>query len=71
MAHLKSDAPSRSAMDVGPGDYVKIGSQWKRISANTAAGAERTPRNWTVTTEDGGSYDMWSINRYAKREDLE
>lgn len=70
MAHLKSDAPSRGVQDVGRGDYVKIGSQWKRISSNSASGAERLPRSWTVTTEDGCSYDMWSINRYAKAEDL-
>jgi hypothetical protein len=71
MSRLKSDTPSRSVNEVGRGDYVKIGAQWKRIESNSASGAERTPRNWTVTTEDGASYDMWSINRYAKAEDLD
>lgn len=68
---LKATAPSRSVTDVGPGDFVKIGSQWKEITANTAAGAERTPRDWTVTTTGGSPHGMFSINRYAKKEDLE
>ncbi len=67
---LKSDAPTRSVMHVGPGDYVKIGSEWRRISSNTAFGDERTPRSWTVTTEDGRNYTMFDINLYAKAEDL-
>lgn len=71
MANLKSDAPSRSVTDVGRGDYVKIGGQWKEIASNSAAGAGHTPRHWTVETTDGGSYGMFSINRYAKKEDLD
>lgn len=71
MKRLKSDAPSRSVNDVGRGDYVKIGSRWEKISDNSAAGASHTPRDWTVRTEDGGSYGMYGINRYAKAEDLE
>jgi hypothetical protein len=68
---LKSDAPSRSVAEVGAGDFVKIGSQWKEISSNTAEGATRTPRNWTIRTTDGTSHDMFGVNRYARREDLE
>mgnify|MGYP001601615724 CR=1 FL=1 len=68
---LREDAPSRSVRDVGPGDFVKIGSRWERIRDNSAYGADHTPRNWTVTTEGGGSYGMTQINRYAKAEDLE
>lgn len=67
----KSDAPNRSATDVGPGDFVKIGSQWKPIESNSAHGAKRIPREWTVRTTDGGTYDMFGVNRYAKAEDLE
>ena len=67
---LKSDAPSRSARDVGPGDFVKVGTSWKKIESNTASGQERTPRSWSVKTEDGASYDMFSIRRYAKADDL-
>lgn len=68
----KPDAPpSRSVAEVGPGDYVKIGSRWERIAHNSAAGAERTPRDWSVRTESGASYGMWSINAYAKAEDME
>lgn len=68
---LKSNAPSRSCTDVGPGDYVKIGRHWERISSNSAHGADYTPRSWTVRTEGGGEYGMYGINRYAKAEDLE
>lgn len=71
MANLKSSAPSRGVQDVGEGDYVKVGGQWKRISHNTAAGSERLPREWTVTTADGRSYGMFDIQRYAKDGDLD
>ncbi len=68
--HLKSNAPSRSVTDIGPGDYVKIGSHWEQIRSNSAHGAEHTPRSWTVRTESG-EHGMYGINRYAKAEDLE
>lgn len=71
MSRLKSDAPSRGVTEVGPGDFVKIGSQWKPIESNSAHGAERTPRDWTVRTSDGGAYGMFGVNLYAKAEDLE
>lgn len=61
---------TRSVTEVGPGDFVKVGTQWKQIASNSAAGAERTPRSWSVTTTDGGSYGMYDIGRYAKKEDL-
>lgn len=64
-----TNPPSRSVTEVGPGDFVKVGSQWERIVSNSAHGAQRTPREWTVTTERG-SYGMYSINRYAKAEDM-
>lgn len=70
MTRLRPDAPSRSVTEVGRGDYVKVGSRWERIESNSAAGAPRTPRDWTVQTE-GGTYGMYGINRYAKAEDLE
>lgn len=69
--HLKSSAPSRSVTDVGPGDYIKIGSSWQKIASNTAHGAEHTPRSWSVRTECGGEHGMYGIKRYAKAEDLE
>lgn len=68
---LKSDAPSRSVQDVGPGDYVKIGSHWEKVTSNTAQGAEHTPKSWSVRTESGREHGMFGINRYAKAEDLE
>lgn len=68
---LKSQAPTRSVTDVGPGDYVKIGRRWEQIKSNSAHGASRTPREWTVSTTNGGAYGMYGINRYAKAEDLE
>ncbi len=67
----KDNAPTRSAMDVGRGDYVKIGSSWHKIASNTAHGQEYTPRNWTVQTEDGHTVDMWGVKLYAKAEDIE
>jgi hypothetical protein len=69
--NLKPWVPSRSAMDVGAGDFVKVGGQWKAIVSNTAEGQKVTPRNWTVQTEDGNSYTMWDIDRYAKKDDIE
>jgi len=68
---LKSNAPSRSVTAVGAGDYIKIGSHWEKIASNSATGAERTPRSWSVRTESGGEHGMFGINRYAKAEDLE
>lgn len=70
MRSLKNNAPSRDVTDVGPGDYVKIGSHWEKIRENSAHGAEHLPRSWTVRTEVG-SHGMYDINRYAKAEDLE
>lgn len=67
---LKKDAPVRSVTDIAAGDYVKIGSQWQKVTGNSAAGVDHTPRDWTVTTERG-SYGMFGVNRYAKAEDFE
>ncbi len=61
---------ARSVTEVGRGDYIKVGDQWKKIVSNSAAGAQSTPRNWVVRTEGGGEYSMWSINAYAKADDL-
>jgi len=68
---FRPGVPTRNVTEVGKGDLVKIGQDWKRIHTNSAAGAERVPRNWTITTADGSTYDMYGINRYAKWEDLE
>jgi hypothetical protein len=58
-----------SVTEVGPGDYVKIGSQWKEIRTNSAHNAPYTPREWTVTTTDGQTHGMFGINAYAKKEE--
>jgi hypothetical protein len=63
------DAPDRSVSEVGAGDYVLIGSSWEQITYNSATGVEH-PREWTIRTEQG-EYDMYSIYRYAKAEDME
>lgn len=65
--NVKANSPRRSVTDVGPGDYVKIGSRWEQIQSNTAYGSEPTPRRWTVCTEHGS---LWDINLYAKAEDF-
>lgn len=67
MPSIKEDAPVRSVMEVGAGDFIKVGSQWREIRHNTATGAERTPRHWTVETTDGQCHSMFGINRYAKK----
>jgi hypothetical protein len=69
----RHDAPSRGVTEIGPGDYVKIGSRWERVVSNSDYGAERPQRdgNWRVQTEGGGTHSGWSINRYAKAEDME
>ena len=68
---IKTSAPSRSVQEIGPGDYVKVGGRFEKVSSNSAHGADHTPRNWTVTTEGGRSYSMWDIGRYAKAGDVE
>jgi len=71
MKRQRPRAPTRSCTDVGSGDYVKIGSQWKKIVSNTAEGHTHPPREgWTVTTEDGRSWSMYDVLLYAKAEDL-
>lgn len=68
---VKSDAPSRSCTDVGPGDFIKVGPGWVEIESNTAHGQPRTPRDWAVTDVNGVRHSMFGINRYAKAGDLE
>jgi hypothetical protein len=68
----RMDAPDRSISDVGPGDYVKIGSRWEKIASNSATGKQRLDwKTETVRTESGGAHGMMGINRYAKAEDME
>ena len=67
---LKADAPVRTVTEIGKGDFVKVGSEWKEVHTNTAHGFEKTPRDWLVTTMDGAMHNMFDINRYAKAEDL-
>jgi hypothetical protein len=59
----------RAVTEIGPGDYVKVGECWERVESNSAFGAERTPREWTIQTEQGAR-TMYDIRRYAKAEDL-
>jgi len=68
---LKRDVRSSGCTDVGPGDFIKVGSQWKEIESNTAHGEARTPRYWDVTTTDGQTYGPFDIKLYAKAEDME
>jgi hypothetical protein len=71
LEHNRS-APSRSVTDIGPGDYIKVGRQWKQVRSNSDHGADRPQRdgNWRVTTTDGSTYSGWGINLYAKAEDM-
>lgn len=70
MKNLKKDVPSRSVGEVGKGDFIKVGSVWKEIASNSGEGPHHQ-KSWSVETTDGGSYGMFSIKRYAKKEDLE
>jgi hypothetical protein len=73
----RTDAPDRSAPEIGPGDYVKIGSTWEKVATNDVHGQDihSTPEwrkgNWRVTTENGSTRSGWGINNYAKAEDME
>lgn len=74
--NLKDDAPIRDVTEVDAGDYVNVGNyrdgfEWERIYSNSAAGADHLPSNWMIVTENGGTYDMWAIQRYAKAIDLD
>ena len=55
MTLLKADTPVRSVTEVGPGDFVKVGKEWRRIAINTA---------------EGSMLDEIGIDLYAKAEDL-
>lgn len=66
---IKDGAPNRSVSDVGPGDFIKTGATWRKIEHNPAQGSQH-PSTWAVRA-DGLSFDAFSINRYAKAEDLE
>jgi hypothetical protein len=66
---LKAKAPVRSAFDVGPDDYVFVEGSWKKIVSNSACHGAQCA-HWEVVTADGGRYDTWSVDRYAKAEDL-
>ena len=61
---------TRSVTEVGPGDFVKVGQKWEKILTNSAHGAERTPREWSITTTSGGTYGMYHVSAYAKASDL-
>lgn len=61
--------------DVGPGDFVKVrevwvGEVWKEIEFNSAYDQQYLPTEWTVTTTDGSSYDMYGIRAYATVEEV-
>ena len=69
----KRNAPSRSVLEVGPGDFVKVGKKnkkWVEVKSNTAFGLEDVPRSWDILTVDGKQYGMFDIWRYAKAVDM-
>jgi hypothetical protein len=68
---LKPSTAGRSVTEIGPGDYIKVGTQFLQVASNSAAGASRTPREWTIKTIDGSTHGMWDVRRYAKSEDME
>lgn len=60
--------PMRSIDEVGRGDFVKVGTTWKKITSITPGGRFR--RDQTIRTADGCQYNMGDINRYGKAEDF-
>ena len=73
---LKINAPNRNFMEVGPGDYIKVYGQWKKIFENKYYQPQVTPqtirpKTWELTAEDKVVYIMFVIERYAKKEDFE
>jgi hypothetical protein len=68
--NLKPGVPSRNATEVGPGDFVKTGTDWQRIESITAIG-ESHPRTLVVHTESGRTFGPLGVDRYARAEDLE
>jgi hypothetical protein len=77
MQRKRADAPVRSASDVGPGDYVKLGSTWHPIRSNDVFGhniheTEAWRKgNWRIETTTGRTVSGWSAMNYAKVEDME
>jgi len=73
----RADAPSRTAPEIGPGDYVKINTGWHKVTSNDVYGKDIHDTDgwrkgdWRVKTESGLTYKGWGINSYAKAEDME
>jgi hypothetical protein len=62
---------SRDAMEIGPGDFIKLngGRGYRQVAGNSCFGFNYVPRNWAITTTDGGNYGMYDVSRYFKKED--
>jgi hypothetical protein len=76
MANMRLRDPStyRTVTEIGPGDYVKLGSNWHQVMSNSEFGNERIVAkdgNWSIQTTDGRSVSGWGVNAYAKADDLE
>jgi hypothetical protein len=59
---------ARSVTDVGRGDFVKVGGEWKQITRAEVTKVDRRPREWRIETADG-TYGMYEIELYAKAGD--
>ena len=68
---LKPNAPFRMVREIGRGDFVKVGNEWKEVALNTAFGETPIPASWEVIATDGARHSSISITGFAKREDFE
>lgn len=68
---IKNGSPARRVTQVSRGDFIKVGGVVKEISSNSAHGAVRAPRYWTIRTTDGETYGMFDAECYAKAKDVE
>jgi hypothetical protein len=66
----RANARTRSVLDVGPGDFVKVHGVWHEILSNSAFGQADLPRNWLVETKDA-VYQMIDCDLYARLCDFE
>jgi hypothetical protein len=73
----RSRKPVRSAAEIGPGDFVKLGPGWHEVETNEIFGRSFNDEphfkrgDWEIKTKDGRVVNGWAVGAYAKAEDME
>jgi hypothetical protein len=67
---------SRNIHEIGPGDFVKVGGEYKEVKSTWGVGtgnrlAKPSEGGFGVITTDGRRVGMMEAQAYAKKEDLE